>query len=466
MLFSAFAFTRAAIMATLALGAVATGKSVRRRAVGHRRLSLGDSVAPASFAHSMKVDDEVTIEKLVTIGQEVTTAKVDVFLLADATGSMGGIIDSVKISASDIIKEVSLLGDVAFGVGQYRDLGDYFVYKLDQDMTTDADAAQAGINAWIAGGGGDWEEANLYALQQVAATTSWRPGTTRILVWFGDAPGHDPSNGVSLTMATDALLAANVKVQALDVDWLDYYGQASLIANATGGSLYSGVDPSNVVDTIENAIENVFQFYSKVELLSTADPTAIQVTADSPYEGTFSRETEQTYGFGVTFKCLMEGTHSFEMPVLVDGVIVATEEDNIICAPKNQPPDCSSAYANPSKLWPPKHEYIDVAVNGVADPDGDAVTVTVTSIYQDEPVNTLGDGTTCADGKITGGQAAVRAERSGTKQVPGDGRVYHINFSADDGKGGTCQGTVQVCVPHDVKDTCTDGGMLYDSTIC
>jgi len=43
--------------------------------------------------------------------------------------------------------------------------------------------------------------------------------------------------------------------------------------------------------------------------------------------------------------------------------------------------------------------------------------------------------------------------------------VYHINFTADDGHGGQCRGTVTVCVPHDQSGRpCIDEGPLYDST--
>ena len=58
--------------------------------------------------------------------------------------------------------------------------------------------------------------------------------------------------------------------------------------------------------------------------------------------------------------------------------------------------------------------------------------------------------------------ALLRAERSGT----GDGRVYHVTFRADDGQGGTCEGTVTVCVPHDQRPghVCGDQGSLVDST--
>jgi hypothetical protein len=138
--------------------------------------------------------------------------------------------------------------------------------------------------------------------------------------------------------------------------------------------------------------------------------------------------------------------------------------------PKNKAPDCSYAVASPSVIWPPNHKFRSVLVDGVTDPDGDEVTITVTTIHQDEPVNTQGDGNTCADAMITDyGRAKVRAERSGTKKVPGNGRVYHIVFTADDGNGGTCEGLVKVCVPHDQskkKTQCVDGGPLHDSTKC
>jgi len=76
--------------------------------------------------------------------------------------------------------------------------------------------------------------------------------------------------------------------------------------------------------------------------------------------------------------------------------------------------------------------------------------VTIDSIFQDEPLNTLGDGSTEIDGKRVGTDTAeVRAERSGDKKVPWNGRVYHIAFTADDGQGGTCSGVVEVGVPHD-----------------
>lgn len=132
----------------------------------------------------------------------------------------------------------------------------------------------------------------------------------------------------------------------------------------------------------------------------------------------------------------------------------------------NKPGDCSTAVPSIGTIWPPNHQFVDVKILGVTDPDGDPITITIDSIRQDEPTDTYGDGKFTPDGEGIGTDTArIRAERAGTAKVPGDGRVYHIGFTADDGKGGTCSGTVTVAVPHDQRGTAAvDGGPLYDST--
>jgi streptogramin lyase len=131
----------------------------------------------------------------------------------------------------------------------------------------------------------------------------------------------------------------------------------------------------------------------------------------------------------------------------------------------NRDPVCDFAYPSIDTIWPPNHKFVSVDVLGVTDPDGDAFTITVHSIFQDEPVDTFGDGTFVPDGQGIGtATAEVRAERSGNPNVPGNGRVYHIGFTAEDTYGGSCSGVLNVGVPHDVKDTPIDEGPIYDST--
>jgi len=122
----------------------------------------------------------------------------------------------------------------------------------------------------------------------------------------------------------------------------------------------------------------------------------------------------------------------------------------------NRPPNCSGAVLGPvSTLWPPNHVFIRLTVDGITDPDGDPVTVTVTRITQDEPLLGLGSGDQCPDAQGIGTSTPiVRAERDGL----GDGRVYHVYYKATDGRGGQCMGVATACVPQNMGNasTCVD----------
>ena len=168
-----------------------------------------------------------------------------------------------------------------------------------------------------------------------------------------------------------------------------------------------------------------------------------------------------------TDQCHLAGTCDVKTglctnPVAPDGTACGVG-GNCVSGVCNAPPDCSKAVANPSELWPPNHKFVNVSVTGVTDPDGDPAAITITGITQDEPLNGLGDGDTCPDASGVGtAVASLRAERSGTA----DGRVYHVSFTATDGRGGRCTGTASVCVPHDQRPghTCGDQGPLVNST--
>ena len=128
----------------------------------------------------------------------------------------------------------------------------------------------------------------------------------------------------------------------------------------------------------------------------------------------------------------------------------------------NNPPDCTKASPSISELWPPNHKMTTVSVKNVLDPDRDPITIKITKVLQDEPVNGLGDGDTSPDASGIGTNIGqLRAERSGT----GDGRVYHIYFTAEDGKeNGKCDTDIVVSVPPDQAHKAVDSGPKYDST--
>src|SRR5690606_15775615 len=128
----------------------------------------------------------------------------------------------------------------------------------------------------------------------------------------------------------------------------------------------------------------------------------------------------------------------------------------------NAPPNCTNANASSVTLWPPNHKFVSINVLGVTDPEGDSISIKIDSIFQDEAVDAPDSGNTSPDGEGLGtATAQVRAERVES----GNGRVYHIHFTADDGRSGTCSGEVLVGVPTNKKDTPVDEGPLHDSTI-
>ena len=309
-------------------------------------ISFADSISPVGITALLPVGGNATITKTVTVTKGTpTTSKVDVFFMADTTGSMGGIIAAVKTSAASILATASGLGDVAFGVGEYKDdlaisgYPDPYAYRLNTSMTTTAATVLAGIDLWgaPAGSGGDTPEAQLYALSTMASdpTTGWRPGSSRLVVWFGDAPGHDPSLGATLASTSAALVTAGVKVLAIDVGTvatgLDSTGQATTLATDTGGSVTTGISDATVVAAITSAITTSFAKYTTVSLDTSEAPAGVSVMKlPAGYIGAFDRSVDRTFDFEVTFTGVAPGDYTFNIYGTVDGGRVATEEDHFI----------------------------------------------------------------------------------------------------------------------------------------
>jgi hypothetical protein len=129
----------------------------------------------------------------------------------------------------------------------------------------------------------------------------------------------------------------------------------------------------------------------------------------------------------------------------------------------NTAPMCSGT-PSVSLVWPADHRMVPVGINGVSDPDGDPFTLKVTDVRQDEPTDSKGDGNTPLDAAGVGTPVAqVRAERTGS----GNGRVYHIFYSATDHVGASCHGEVTVGVPHDQGkgSVPVDGGPIFSSLV-
>jgi hypothetical protein len=248
------------------------------------------------------VKEELEPGESMTLIKEVTTPPIppnpDIYFMCDTTGSMGPIIEAMRDNADAILANiVAAQPSAQFGVGNYRDYpGTVPPFVNQQSITDDTAAVSAAIGAWSAGGGGDGPEAQFYALDRLAEGTDigWRGIGTPIVVWFGDAPGHDPvpiaATGLSYDITeetvTDDLVAAGIKVIAISWDsgvtspyrdgldddpnvaggnYATTYGivedgapgQASRIAAATGGAYLFAATPEEAVEAVMAGIEQL-----------------------------------------------------------------------------------------------------------------------------------------------------------------------------------------------------------------
>lgn len=196
------------------------------------------------------------------------------------------------------------------------------------------------------------------------------------------------------------------------------------------------------------------------------NPQASEILFSTFLDGTDGDEHGWVYGMTVDAAgsiYLTGTTHDVGFPVV--GPSPKTQPDYFYDAfivkidpALNDPPVCTAAIASPAVLGTPYGWFRTVTVQGVTDPDGDSLSAIVTRITQDELLSRQGE----PDARGVGtARPSVRADRMSS----GDGRVYHLTFTASDPEGATCSGRVTVCVPVDPsRPTCRDGGARFDSS--
>ncbi len=516
------------------------------------------TVSPDTYADIIPSGGSMDIIKNVTTGQ--IPANPDIYFLTDSTSSMLGTIEQVKEEMKRILDNITDIDSSAkFAVGEYRDEGEDFVHRTNRVMTINQALIQTAINAIVTDGGEDIPEANFFALEQVATDgdIGFDPNTSNIIVWFGDAPGHEtPVRDADQATATAALIKGGFTVIAVDTGsespsgGLDATGQATDITEATGGILtsitafdadeavlnaiqaqtttitpelgescddeldiifsplrHTGVDENESVDFTETvsvslgALPGIYQ--CTVDFLDSSGASlgtqTVTITVPNPPPNAVDDSIILDEDTSISFDPKTNDSDPDEDPLTITAVgtashgTVTTDGDtirytpdadyngsdsfiytigdgeggfdtatvNVTVQPVNDAPVCNDATGD-TDLWPPKHKMVSLDISlDVTDVDGDVLTIGVTSIFQDEPTNGLGDGDQSPDGEITtDGTAKVRAERSGLD----DGRVYVITITASDGEF-SCSETVKVGVPHDKKDTAVNSGATFDSTV-
>jgi len=320
----------------------------------------------------------------------------DIAIALDDTGSMGGAIDNIKTELANITDQAQNAsgGDLRMGFVTFSD-----TVTVHQPLTTNISNVEAAINAETASGGNNAPEASDEAKNTTVNNLGPRTGQT---------------GNFSTPWRNDTV---NIVI---------------LITDAPPGGFNDATDPQDIARMHQVATQ---ANSSGIKVSDVFVPTA----GDYAGQAAILQDDANTTG-GAFVTTFPNGTGT------ADAIKKVIESCGGI-EPPNSAPDCSTATATETTLWPPNHKMTPVSTTNVTDPDGNNVTITITNVTQDEPISGGGSGDQKPDAKIVDNDTVnVRAERAGT----GDGRVYYITFEASDDKGNSCEGIVVLpTVPHD-----------------
>lgn len=223
-----------------------------------------------------------------TIDATVTTPTVppnpDIVFLADTTGSMKPVLANVSQNIRRITSEIRAAQPTAqFAVAEYKEERNARSFHVNTQRTADEGLVETGVRDWllhVGGGGAPWTDFINAHWRIGTDAVEFRPNSTRIVAWFGDARSHDPSMAHPLGETVKALQATGVRVIAVPLDGttgggLDALGQASAITSGTAGELLAPTAANGVAQAILDGIRAI-----DVAVTPTVTTCAPELTVD------------------------------------------------------------------------------------------------------------------------------------------------------------------------------------------
>ena len=378
------------------------------------------SISPTSFSAELEDEEVVTDTITVTIPADTSSPKVDIYILADTTGSMGSVISSLRTDATTLTSALydDVDADLRIGIGNYKDFP-FDSYAFDHQIAPQADTNESSvlgqIATWSASGGFDGSEGQFFALNRLANDTDpaggsigWRTDAKKIVVWFGDAPGHDSVctavSGLS-TDITEASLTAELQDEDITVLAIGtrtgYFnalddnptssannytgrctiggtsGQATRISTATGGSYTAGVNNTDIVDTIIDLVgAEVNEINSLKAVPSSSLAPYVNSVSPSSY-GPIDLSTSFEDDFDIEFEGIcgeVEETVTGTIDIVGDGAVVGTQAVTLKLEACNAPPVavCEDIVLEADETC----SACGSIDGGTYDPDGDELTIT------------------------------------------------------------------------------------------
>lgn len=166
----------------------------------------------------------------------------DIVLVFDSTGSMGGEINQVKMQISKIGKTLfKMVPKTRIGICTYRDLREAYVVKglpLSKKLS-DVELYLSGITA---NGGGDFPEAVQEGLKWVVGYNKFRPRARKVILLFGDAPPHRQDLAECLTVSATFRKKLKGIVSTVTCRGMNKLPEFDQIAESGGGESFLVAD--------------------------------------------------------------------------------------------------------------------------------------------------------------------------------------------------------------------------------
>jgi hypothetical protein len=278
----------------------------------------------------------------------------------------------------------------------------------------------------------------------------------------------------------------------------------TVVITITAGGSYNAVSPNSATGTILNddtLVSVVVAPSSTAEgganlvyTFSRTGPTTSALTVNFSVAGTASFPADYSQSGAATFTppsatvtfgvgsstatvtvtpitdCEVEGSETVEFTV-TSGTGYGVGSPNTATGTITNTPDSGAPTITliPNvnmTLWPPNHQYENIAVTDFVasasddcDPSVNLNSVYILKITSDEVENGNADGDTLNDIVIGASckTAQLRAERSGN----GNGRVYSITFKVKDSAGNFATATTTVTVRKSPNQPAVDSGTQY-----
>ena len=236
-------------------------------------------------------------------------------------------------------------------------------------------------------------------------------------------------------------------------------GTTNIIWSATDGAGNTATAIQKVIIT-DNEVPAITQFPIDITVTCADDVPAASigsVTATDNCSVVVSHVGDATTNQTCANRYTLTRTYK-----VTDASGNSVSRSQIITVNDNVPPQINDLTASKQILAPPNHKMQEITVNySVLDNCNSSPSYTF-NVSSNEPVNGTGDGDTDPDWEmIDDHKIRLRAERAAN----GDGRIYTITITANDGCNATVTSTAQVVVAHNITGPHSGHAFKAGSTV-